>query len=612
MKRRTINIALFGAIAFPFATFADTPDMEEIVVTASRMPQAIDKTIADTTVLTEQDIKNSGATDVATLLRSVAGIEVAQSGGLGSAAGIFMRGTNSDQVLVLLDGVRIDSATLGSTAIEHLMLDSIERIEIVRGNVSSLYGSEAIGGVIQLFTKQGHGAPSFNASAGVGNEGTQHMSAGLSGVVQGTSYSVNAAHVKTDGVSAMNPALMPNANPNNNGYDNTTLDAQVRHAFDDDHALTASVYSTRGNVSYDNAFGLPTDINNMVEYIDKYSMAYDDQLSGMWHSQMRLAQGVDNSLAYTNGAQISRYQTRNNQAAWQNNFKIADKQQLSLSVENLNQAVTSNTLFTQTGRNVNSMLGGYVGEFGVHQLQFNLRQDRYSDFGIANTGLLGYGLSLTNSLRATASISNAFKAPTFDDMYWPLAFGYQGNPNLKPERSVNREAGLHYSSNGQRVDFIYFENRISDLIDLNASYTSVTNINQARISGQELSYNGVFGEYHLDAAATFQNPVDATTGQLLPRRAREFGNLGLSRDFGVLNIGAEVRYSGARQDTNQLTSAPVVLSAYQLLNLTARYQIDKHLNVLGSIGNVFNRNYSEVYGYNTLGRTLFVGLNYQQ
>ena len=184
MKSKTITVALLGAIAFPFATFADTPDMEEIVVTATRMPQAIDKTIADTTVLTEKDIKNSGAADVATLLRAVPGIEIAQTGGLGSQASIYMRGTNSNQVLVLLDGVRIDSATLGATAIEHIMLDNIERIEIVRGNVSSLYGSEAIGGVIQLFTKKGHGDPSFNASAGVGNEGTRHMSAGFSGDVQ--------------------------------------------------------------------------------------------------------------------------------------------------------------------------------------------------------------------------------------------------------------------------------------------------------------------------------------------------------------------------------------------------------------------------------------------
>jgi len=239
-------------------------------------------------------------------------------------------------------------------------------------------------------------------------------------------------------------------------------------------------------------------------------------------------------------------------------------------------------------------------------VQLNLRQDRYSDFGTANTGLLGYGVSFADSWRATASVSNAFKAPTFNDMYWPLSFGYQGNPNLKPERSQNKEIGLHYAANGQRVDAVYFDNRISDLIVGNAAYTTMVNINQARIDGQELSYAGEFGNTHLKGSATFQNPRNAATGQVLPRRAKEFASVAVSHDCNAWNMGAEVRYSSARQDGVR------TLSGYQLLNLTARYNIDKHLNLSARVDNLFNRNYSEVYSYNTLGRTLFVGLNYQQ
>jgi vitamin B12 transporter len=574
------------------------------------MSQALNKSIADTTVLTEKEIKNSGATDVETLLRSVPGIEIAQTGGLGSQASIFMRGTNSNQVLVLIDGVRIDSATTGSTALEHIMLDDIERIEIVRGNASSLYGSEAIGGVIQLFTKKGRGAPSFKASAGVGNEGTRRMSAGFSGDVQNTSFSVNASRVKTDGVSAMIPQIMTNANPNNNGYDNTTLDAQVRHEIDASHALTASIYSTRANSSFDSNYGLPTDINNMIENMDKYSLSSDDQLNSMWHSQLRIAQGIDDSHTYTNGLLAYRFETRDDQLAWQNNFNISSGQRLSLSMENLNQAVVSTTAYTQTSRNVNSFLGSYVGEYGSHQVQLNLRQDRYSDFGFANTGLLGYGFFFTKDWRATLSVGNAFKAPTFNDLFYP---GYS-NPNLLPERSVNREAGLHYASNGQRVDLVYFDNRIHDLIEFNALTYIPYNVGLAQIKGQELIYAGNFGQTHLNASATFQNPIDETTGMQLVRRARYFGNLGVSRDFDALNLGAQIRYSGARQDVNFNTYpySTVALPAYQLLNLTGRYRIDKHLDAVGSIGNVFNRSYSEVYGYNTPGRMFFVGLNYQQ
>lgn len=611
MKQKKLFAALLCAFT-PFA-YAETANPDEIVITATRIPQALNKTISDTTVLDEQEIRNSGASDVSTLLRSLAGVEVSQAGGLGSSASVYMRGTNANQVLVLIDGVRVNSATTGSTALEHIMLDNIERIEVVRGNVSSLYGSEAIGGVIQIFTKQGHSAPAFNASAGVGNQGTQRVSAGYSGVVGDTSFSVNAGRVKTDGVSAMNPSLMPGANPNNNGYDNNTVDAQIKHALNADHALSAAVFSTRGNVSYDNQYNtLTTDVNNTVENIDKVSLASDDQLSAMWHSQVRLAQGTDDSHTYLNGAETSRYQTQSNQLAWQNNLKIADGQRLSLSAETLGQSVTSNTLFTQTTRNVNSLLGGYTGEYGAQQVQLNVRQDNYSDFGTANTGLLGYGLSFADSWRATASVSNAFKAPTFDDMYWPLAYGYQGNPNLKPERSQNQEIGLHYAANGQRVDAVYFDNRISDLIAITAAYTTMININQAQITGQELSYAGDFGNNHVKAGATFQDPRDTATGLLLPRRAKQFATIAASHDFDAWNMGAEVRYSGERQDTNPNTSTTVTLPGYSLLNLTSRYNIDKKLNVTARVDNLFNVNYSEVYGYNTLGRTVFVGLNYQQ
>lgn len=617
MKLHLANFALFGALLLSLSAKAEPP-LDMLIVTPTRMPQPLNKTIADTTVLNEQEIRDSGAPDVPTLLRSLPGVEVVQSGGLGSVSSIFMRGTNSDQVLILLDGVRIDSATTGTTALEHIMLDSVERIEVVRGNDSSLYGSEAIGGVIQIFTRHGTGAPAFNASAGVGSHDTRHLAAGFSGDVNGTSFSVNAGKVRTAGVSALNPLLVPGANPNNNGYDNNTLDAQVKHVLNADHALSASLFSTRGNTSFDNPYNpSTTDVNNTVANIDKLSLSSDDQLSALWHSQVRLAQGLDDSHTYLNGALAYRYQTRNNQLTWQNNLKIADSQHVDLAAEYLGQSVSSDTLYTQTSRTVNSLLGGYVGDFGAQQVQFNLRQDNYSDFGTANTGLFGYGWQFAGALRFTASIGTAFKAPTFNDMYYPLqnygAYGsYVGNPNLRPERSQNREAGLHYAANGQRVDAVYFDNRIRDLITPDNLFAgSVINIDQAQIIGQELSYAGEFGNTRLKASATLQKPRDTATGQILLRRAREYGDLAASHDLGAWKMGAEVRYSGTRQDFD-LNGNPVTLSGYQLFNLTAGYKIDRNFNLSMSLDNLFNRDYSEAYGYNTLGRTLSVGLNYQQ
>jgi len=612
MKQSVFYVALFGAIAMPFAVHAETTTLDEVVVTAARLPQSLKQTISHATVLNEQTIRQSGASDVPTLLRSLAGVEVTQNGGLGAQSSVFMRGTNSSHVLVLLDGVRINSATAGTTALDQIMLDSIERIEVVRGNVSSLYGSEAIGGVIQLFSKRGRGKPAFSASAGLGSHGTQRVAAGFSGEVNDTSFSVNVGKVKTDGISAIDVLLVPNANPNNNGYDNNSLNAQVSHALNADHLLSASLFHTRGKSSFDSAFGLPTDINERLSNIDKLSLASDDQLGDIWHSQVRIAQGSDDSVSYTNGVQTSRFQTRNNQLVWQNNLQLAENQRLTLSAEHLAQAVAATTLFSQSGRRVNSLLAGYVGDYGIHQVQANLRQDRYSDIGVANTGLLGYGLAFADDWRVTASVSNAFKAPTLNDLFYPFTnfgfgFTYVGNPNLKPERSQNREVGLHYAGGSQQVDVTYFDNKISDLIASNLAGNTVINVNQARIDGIEVAYRGDFDRTRIAANMTLQNPRDTTTGNVLLKRAREFASASVSHDFGVWSTGAELRHSGAREDFGGFR-----LAAYQLMNLNANYRVDEHFNLSARVDNLFNRNYAETYSYQTPGRTLFVGLSYQQ
>jgi vitamin B12 transporter len=610
MKQKLILSALFSALLLPFAVYAEPP-MELSIVTPTRMTQSLDKTIADTTVLNEQDIRDSGAPDLPTLLQSLAGVEVVQSGGLGKVSSTFMRGTNSSHVLVLLDGVRINSATAGTTALEHIMLDSIERIEVVRGNVSSLYGSEAIGGVIQLFTKRGQGAPAFNASGGLGSHGTQRLAAGFSGSVDATSFSINVGKVKTDGVSAINTQIAPTANPDKDGYDNATFNAQVQHAINADHLLSASVFSTRGDSQYDNVFDLATtDSNNTQVALEKLSLTSDDQLNAMWHSKLNWARGTDNSKDYLNGIEDGYIKTTNNQISWQNELQVAGTGRVNLAAERLVQSVGSDTLYTQTSRSVNSVLGGYVGEYGAQQTQFNLRQDRYSDFGIANTGLLGYGLSFADNWRATVSISNAFKAPTFNDMYAPAAWG--SNPNLRPEHANNHEIGLRYASGGQHADLVYFDNRIHDLINYPAPQYVAQNIDRARIDGMELGYAGEFGHTHIKANATWQNPRDTVTGQLLLRRAKQYGNIALSQHIGAWEGGGEWQYSGARQDGDINTFSPAALSGYQLLNLNARYRMDKNISVSARIDNLFNRDYMLVHGYNTLGRTLFVGLTYQQ
>jgi vitamin B12 transporter len=597
--------ALFGALTFPFFANAETP-MELSIVTPTRMSQSLDETIADTTVLDEQDIRDSGAADIPSLLKNLAGVEFYQSGGIGKQGSLFLRGTNSSHVLVLLDGVRINSATTGATAIDQLMLDQVERIEVVRGNVSSLYGSEAIGGVVQIFTKRGKGKPAFNVSGGVGSHNTQRLAGGFGGEAGDTTFNVQASKNKTAGVSAIKSSIVSTVNPDNDGYDNTSLSGNVSHAFNSDNSLAASVFQSRGDVQFDNAFGATNDLDTGKSTLSKFSVASDNRLNDSWQSKLQLAQGTDDYQGYLNGVQSYYIKTNNRQISWQNTLAMNSFGSVLLGLENLDQHVMSDTPYTQTARKVNSLFAGYTGNYDAHQVQVNIRQDRYSDFGVADTGLLGYGYAMSDAWRATASISTAFKAPTFNDLYYPVAWG--GNPNLQPEHSRNAEIGMHYTAEGQRIDAVYFDNRIRDLI---AGFPS-KNINQARSDGLELTYAGQFGDTGVKAALTSQNPHDVKTGQALLRRAKSFANLGVSQELGSWKVGGEWQYSGTREDQDINTGARTTLTSYSLANLTASYDISKKLRLSLRADNLFNKDYMLAYGYNTLGRTLFAGLNYQQ
>jgi vitamin B12 transporter len=588
---------------------------DEIVVTATRFEQPLRQTLSSTTVITEQDIRNSQAPDVPTILRDVAGVEISQSGGIGKTTSLYLRGTNSTQVLVLIDGVRVNSATTGTTALDQLMLDQIERIEVVRGNVSSLYGSEAIGGVVQIFTKRGRGAPAFNASAGLGSQGTRRISAGVSGARDGNDYSVQASAFNTDGVSALNPGIYPKANPDRDGYRNTSLSANLGHDFNTDHRIRATLFASNGNNQYDSTSGSPTDVNTNRPRLWKYSLSSEDQFTEMWNSKLQLANGVDQDRNYLNGAPSasgSLYQTTSSQVSWQNLLHVGAGTQFLLGAESLHQKVASdiNPGYAQNTRQTNSLLAGYTGHYAAHQLQFNLRQDNNSQYGNVATGLLGYGYDFTEAWRATANYSTAYRAPTFNELYYPN----YGNAALHPERSRNVEAGVHYAKGTQQFDAVYFSNIVKNLIVDNAQYLPI-NLDRALINGVELSYAGQFGQTGIKAALTAQDPRDQTTGQLLVRRARLHSSLGVIQEVGAWKLGGEWLYSEHREDNftdpTTFVASRKILPAYNVFNLTAGYPISKKLRWSLRVDNLTNQNDSNAYGYNPLGRRLYVGINYQ-
>lgn len=542
-------------------------ELNPTVVTASRSEQRLADALPHTTVISRADIERSQAPDAVSLLRREAGIEIAQAGGPGAAASLFMRGAGSNQTLILIDGVRVSSGTTGTTQIEQLMADQIDHIEIVRGNVSALYGSDAIGGVVQIFTRNGRGhAPLANAEIEYGARNTKRAQAGISGQLDArgdTSFALSVSALKTTGFSSINPKQAPNANPNDNAYANKSVSAQLQHRFSSDWQAGLTWFQTWSTVSYDNAFGAPTDDNESHNQVRAMSAYVDGKLTPDWKTRLTLSQGDDKNLNFTNGQvqEPGRFNTRNRQASWQNDWAFLPDQMLKVGFEHLDQTIDTDAYSPPT-RRVDSGYIGYEGKFSRRRLQLNLRRDRYSDFGGASSYYAGYGFAFNPQWKAVASISNAFRAPSFNELYYPLF----GNPNLQPEKARSVEGGVEYQSTVGLVRMTAFETDYSNLItsvfDPVSGNFLAANVNRARVNGLETSWRGTLHGVDVRASLTIQNPQDLSANRLLARHARHFGSVSAYKSFGPFSAGLEWNAAGERQDSAR------TLGGYGLLNLT--------------------------------------------
>ena len=599
--------ALFAVLA-PLA-FAQAPE-DAVVVTATRFPQARSQTLQPVNVITAEDIAQGGQQTLVEVLQALGGVEIASNGGYGQPSSVFMRGANSGHTLVLVDGMRIGSATLGTTPFENIPLSQIERIEVVPGQLSSLYGSDAIGGVIQIFTKSGKYAPVTSATAGVGTYGTASVSGGVTRTVGNTDLSLNLAYFESKGFDATKPtAPFGQHNPDRDGYQNTNVSGKIAHRLDTRNELGLTLFQSDGRAHFD-AGPTTDDLNHQT--LSAFSLYSSNQITDSWQSLVRAGQSQDKST--TTGAFPSFFGTRQPQFTWQNNIKLGPGTAIA-GAEYLEQHVKSDSGFVQDHRTIKSALAGYAGTYEKHDWQGNIRRDDNSQFGNHTTGLLGYAYRLTSELRLRVGAGSAFKAPTFNDLYAvDPTFFFIPNPDLRPESSRSKEVGLNYQVGTNRFSATYFENRITDLIVLVTDpvtfVSTPQNLNRARIKGTELSYQGFFGGLQANALLTLQDPVDEETGKLLPRRAREYGSLGVGNATGPWRFGAEVTASGARFDSAGEDPAKK-MHGYALLNLTVSYALARDWSVQARWNNVFDREYELAQNFNTPGSNVFLALQYQ-
>lgn len=583
--------------------------LDPVVVTASRTRQSLSDALPQTTVFDQQAIRDSGATDLVSLLALAPGAQITTTGTFGSSASLYLRGADSTQTLILIDGVRVDSTSLGQAQLAQLQLDQIDHIEIVNGNVSALYGSGAVGGVVQIFTKQGSSkAPYFNFETEYGTYGTQRQRAGVGGAIGSdgsTTFDVTVSRFKSDGFPSINAAEAPGANPADDGFLNTSVNATLRRKFNEDWDAGVTLYDSSGRIHYADSYDANvTDINQDENRVMTLSAFLDGKVTRNWTTHLRLAEGDDQTTDYLDDAEDSRFDSTNRQFTWQNEYAFTDTQKMLFGYEHLQQSLDSDQYSVPT-RNVDSAFVGYDGTFGRSQFQFNLRHDQYSDFGGANSYYAAYGYRITQAVKAIASYSDAFRAPTFNDLYYPD----YGNPDLKPERSHSEELALQYDGKDLGLMRVTaFQTRYTNLIEsteVGSSYDYIAeNVGHAKVQGVETSWSGQIGLTDVRASFTVQNPEDLDDDTDLSLRARRFLSLSASRAIDRWRVGGNWVVSAQRNDegTN--------LGGYGVLNLTARYNITKSWYVVGSLDNVFDKRYEMVYTYNTPGRGAYVTLGW--
>ncbi|OHC26287.1 MAG: TonB-dependent vitamin B12 receptor, partial [Pseudomonadales bacterium RIFCSPHIGHO2_02_FULL_60_43] len=544
--------------------------LPDIVVTATRTAQSADATLASVSIITRQDIERLQAQSLPDVLRGVAGLTLSNNGGAGKATSVFLRGTNADHVLVLVDGIKVGSATLGTASFQDIPVQQIERIEIVRGPRASLYGSEAIGGVIQIFTRKGGGAltPSFSATAG--SYGTVNGALGLSGGGEQGWFNAKLNQQDTSGFNACRGSLVAGCfvnEPDKDGYRNLSLGLRGGYRFDNGATADFNALQANSTVQTDGSIFAGNEAKSEQQVLGgSAQFAAAEQ----WNMTLRAGRSQDDSDLFFNGLYIDRYNTQRDSLTWQNDFALSADQLVSAGLDYQQDRIESLRAYAQTARRNRALFGQYQGSFGAHSLQASLRRDDNQQFGGHNTAGLGYGYALSDTLRLTASYGTAFKAPTFNQLYYP---GF-GSAALRPELSRSIEAGVAGHGTFGKWSLNAYQTDITDLIGFDASFTPV-NINTARLNGLEGQLQTQFADWDINGTLTLQDPRQtsgANQGKLLNRRATEAMRIEAARDLGAYRFAGSLYAEGRRFDDLANTGAKR-LGGYGLLDVRAEYRI---------------------------------------
>ena len=617
--KKTLIASLIGLALTPVYA-NENIELEDVVVTATRTLQPRESVIADVTVIDELEIQRSGQSSLVEILQRQPGLEITNNGGAGKLSGIFIRGANSDHIVVLVDGIRINSAASGLTAFENLPVDLIDRIEVLRGPAASLYGQDAIGGVIQIFTKKGTGKPKFYAGIGYGTYNTKKAQAGAYGSVGDTRYAIGVSSHDTDGFSAFK-TNDPNLS-DNDGYRNLSVNGSLSHQITDGHELGLQFLHSKGQTHFDNRFNIfafdPSyrDHAQLEQY--SYSFYTKNQLTDNWLSTVKIGQGFDEYTNYTGPSAFvpigrSQFKTKLRQLSWQHEITLPIGS-VTGAYDRLEERLESTTDYDKTSRNNDGFYIGYLANIEKHTIHANYRSDHNSVFGNNDTQSIAYGYRFNDNWRSNISYGKAFKVPSFNFLYFP----FSSNPNLIPEKSDNIEASLRYEHLDTNASITLYKNKVRDLIlsDASTGFTPF-NVNKATLEGITLAANHQMNHWNLGGSIDIQSPRNDANDQLLPRRANRHAKANIAYQSNQFRVGAEVQSSSKRYN-DAANNQP--LAGYTLFNLTSEYAFNPQWKLQARLNNVFDKDYALAFEgdpsttgfiYNNAGSNLFVNLRWE-
>ena len=603
--------AAAAALTLPAKILFASDEIETIVVTETRIPTTISESLSAVSVLDREDIERYQSSELFDLMSRVPSVSFVRNGGRGTPTALSLRGNQGDHSLFMVDGVRVGSATLGSTTLGLLNTNSVERIEIVRGPKSNLYGADAIGGVVNIFTRQIAEPKSLQLKTSFGSNNTTENT--LSGGFKNDRHSITAVvnTLNTDGID--NTESTVGVHGDKDAHRNSSIALNYQYQINDNASWKVVYNQNNTETEYDsdcsvgswpNSTSVECNIYTDAE-ITSLASVWEITMSGNWQSTLQLGRSSDKAMELADNIDLSttnnggEFNTTKTEATWFNYVQLPELGALTMGLDYQHDKVDSAISYDQTTRENKAAFVQYEVELGPVDTNWGLRYDDNEQFGDHTTVSFLAGTDLTDNLRLLGSFGQGFKAPTFNDLYYP---GF-GNANFVPEESKNFEIGLNASLGETFATVALFNNKVRNLIQYNSATWMTDQTAEVEISGIEFGVDTEIAGWAVGVSGTLMDPENKANGKLLRRRAERSISFDADYDFGDFGMGFSLRSESHRfDDAANLTR----LGGYTTAALRAHYHFNDEWSFRAKVDNLTDKQYTSALDF-SLGRYLALG-----